>query len=191
MRYIERNRILSAILVTTLFGTTSVLGKDCSELLDFNIRTLNDDKQLNLCEEYQGKVILVVNTASRCAYTDQYDSLEKLYKQYQERGLVVLGFPSNDFGHQEPGTEKEIKAFCRLTYAVEFPMFSKTRVSERHADPFYQKLAEISGTYPQWNFHKYLIDSDGKLVKSYQSAIDPLDKTVVNDIENQLRRVKF
>jgi glutathione peroxidase len=191
MRYIERYRILSAVLVAALFATTSVFAKDCSELLDFNIRTLNDDSQLNLCEQYQGKVILVVNTASRCAYTDQYDSLEKLYKQYQERGLVVLGFPSNDFGHQEPGSEKEIKKFCRLTYAVEFPMFGKTRVSERNADPFYQKLAEASGTYPQWNFHKYLIDSDGELVKSYQSAVDPLDTRVVKDIEKQLRRVKF
>jgi glutathione peroxidase len=177
------------LFLVVLLGNTQLIAKECSELLDFTVRTLDKEAQINLCDEYQGKVLLVVNTASRCAYTDQYDSLEKLYKKYRERGLVVLGFPSNDFGHQEPGTEKEIKTFCRLTYGVEFPMFNKTRVSKRNADPFYQKLAETSGTYPQWNFHKYLIDSDGKLVKSYQSAIDPLDTTVIKDIENELRRV--
>lgn len=179
------------LFLTVLLGNTQLIARECSELLDFTVRTLDNKVQLNLCDEYQGKVLLVVNTASRCAYTDQYDALEKLYKQYQARGLVVLGFPSNDFGHQEPGTEKEIKTFCRMTYGVEFPMFSKTRVSKYNADPFYQKLAETSGTYPQWNFHKYLIDSDGNLVKSYQSAIDPLDTNVINDIERELRRVRF
>jgi glutathione peroxidase len=179
------------LFLTVLLGNTQLIARECSELLDFTVRTLDNKVQLNLCDEYQGKVLLVVNTASRCAYTDQYDALEKLYKQYQARGLVVLGFPSNDFGHQEPGTEKEIKTFCRMTYGVEFPMFSKTRVSKYNADPFYQKLAETSGTYPQWNFHKYLIDSDGTLVKSYQSAIDPLDTNVINDIERELRRVRF
>ncbi len=178
-------------LFFTLISSSQLLASNCSDLLDTDVRTLNNDKIVNLCDEYQGKVLLVVNTASRCAYTDQYDSLEKLYKQYQERGLVVLGFPSNDFGHQEPGTEKEIKTFCRMTYGVEFPMFSKTRVSKHNADPFYRKLAEISGIYPQWNFHKYLIDSDGKLVKSYQSAIDPLNTNVINDIEKELRRVRL
>lgn len=181
----------SILLITALLASGQLLAKECSALLDFNVRTLNDGIQLNLCEEYQGKVLLVVNTASRCAYTDQYDSLEKLYKKYRERGLVVLGFPSNDFGHQEPGTEQEIKSFCRMTYGVDFPMFGKTRVTARNADPFYRKLAEISGTYPQWNFHKYLIGSDGNLVSNYQSAIDPLDSVVLNAIEAEVKRVKF
>jgi len=179
------------LLMVTLLFNVQLIAKDCSELLDFDVKTLNKGQLVNLCEEYQGKVLLVVNTASRCAYTDQYESLEKLYTQYRENGLVVLGFPSNDFGHQEPGTEKEIKAFCKMTYGVDFPMFSKTRVAYRNADPFYKKLAEASGTYPQWNFHKYLIGSDGNLVKSYPSAIDPLNSTVLKDIENELRRVKF
>lgn len=179
------------LLMVTLLFNVQLIAKDCSELLDFDVKTLNKGQLVNLCEEYQGKVLLVVNTASRCAYTDQYDSLEKLYTQYRENGLVVLGFPSNDFGHQEPGTEKEIKAFCKMTYGVDFPMFSKTRVAYRNADPFYRKLAEASGTYPQWNFHKYLIGSDGNLVKSYPSAIDPQDTAVLKDIENELRRVKF
>ncbi len=191
MRYTFRNIVLSAAFLAALFDSAQLLAKECSPLLDFNVRTLNNNQQVNLCDEYQGKVILVVNTASKCAYTNQYDSLEKLYKQYQERGLVVLGFPSNDFANQEPGTEKEIKDFCRVTYGVKFPMFSKTRVAYHSADPFYRKLAEMSGTFPQWNFHKYLIDIEGKLVKNYQSATDPLDPRVIDDIESELKRVKF
>ena len=179
------------LFTMTILFNVPLIAKDCSELLDFNVKTLDKGQLVNLCEEYQGKVILVVNTASRCAYTDQYDSLEKLYTEYKESGLVVLGFPSNDFGHQEPGTEKEIKAFCRLTYGVEFPMFSKTRVAYRNADPFYRKLAEVSGTYPQWNFHKYLIDSDGRFVTSYKSSIDPLDSQVTDRIQTELKRVRF
>jgi glutathione peroxidase len=188
MRY---TLVLSAVFLAAVFDSTQLLAKECSPLLNFNVRTLNNNQQVNLCDEYQGKVILVVNTASKCAYTSQYDSLEKLYQQYQERGLVVLGFPSNDFANQEPGTEKEIKDFCSVTYGVKFPMFSKTRVAYRNADPFYQKLAETSGTFPRWNFHKYLIDIEGKMVTNYQSAIDPLDPRVIDDIESELKRVKF
>lgn len=186
-----KNFILITVFTSVLLASGQLPARGCSDLLNFNVRTLNNNKQLNLCEEYQGKVLLVVNTASKCAYTNQYDSLEKLYRQYRESGLVVLGFPSNDFGHQEPGTEKQIKDFCSVTYGVEFPMFSKTRVTRHNADPFYRKLAEVSGVYPQWNFHKYLIDSDGRLVTYYQSAVDPLDKRVVNEIETELKRVRF
>jgi len=178
-------------LVLMLLSSSQLLAKECSALLDFDVQTLNEEQHINLCEEYQGKVLLVVNTASRCAYTDQYDSLENLYKQYRESGLVVLGFPSNDFGHQEPGTEKEIKSFCAVTYGVDFPMFSKTRVAYRNADPFYRKLAETSGSFPQWNFHKYLIDSEGNMVTSFKSSIDPLDKRVVGVIEHELKQVSF
>lgn len=167
-------------LVILLFLQPSLSqAKSCSELLDINIRTLNEKNSVNLCEQYQGKVILIVNTASRCAYTDQYDDLEALYRKYREKGLVILGFPSNDFGQQEPGTEAEIRAFCRLTYGVEFPMFEKTRVAKRHADELYQKLARVSGRYPQWNFHKYLIDRQGRYVKDFASAISPNDPTII------------
>ena len=174
------------ILLLATFISSEVVAKECSSLLDFDVRTLNEDTRVNLCEAYQGKVILVVNTASRCAYTDQYDSLEKLYRKYKEDGLVVLGFPSNDFGQQEPGSEKQIKSFCRMTYGVEFPMFSKTRVAKNNADPFYKQLAHISGTYPRWNFHKYLIDRNGLLVANYASAIDPLDETIIAEIKKQI-----
>lgn len=180
--------IKKLILVITVLASYQVSAKECSPLLDFDVRSLNEKAQVNLCEAYQGNVILIVNTASRCAYTDQYESLEKLYDQYKDDGLVVLGFPSNDFGQQEPGNEFQIKSFCRTTYGVQFPMFAKTRVSERNADPLYQKLASAAGTYPQWNFHKYLIDRNGELVASYRSGIDPLDKAVVSEIKNQIRK---
>lgn len=176
------------LLFLTLFGSHQVLAKECSPLLDFDVRSLNEKSEVNLCEAYQGKVIMIVNTASKCAYTDQYESLETLYRQYKNDGLVVLGFPSNDFGQQEPGNEYQIKSFCRTTYGVQFPMFAKTRVSERRADPLYQQLADAAGTYPKWNFHKYLIDRSGTLVASYRSSIDPLDERVVSEIKKQLRK---
>jgi len=175
-------------LVLLLLVSNEIYAKECPGLLDYNVRTLNENTVVNLCKEYQGKVILVVNTASKCAYTDQYDSLEKLYKQYKSDGLVVLGFPSNDFGHQEPGTEKEIKSFCRLTYGVQFPMFAKTRVAQHYADPLYKELANVSGNYPRWNFHKYLIDRNGQFVADYPSAIDPMHSSVISEIETQLNK---
>jgi glutathione peroxidase len=183
MRYI--------LLIMAILASAQSHARYCSALLDVNVKTLTTDRTLNLCDEYQGKVLLVVNTASKCAYTSQYDSLETLYKRYRNKGLVVLGFPSNDFGHQEPGTEKEIKDFCSVTYGVEFPMFSKTGVTQYNADPFYRKLAEASGTYPQWNFHKYLIGSDGVLVSNYPSAIDPLNESIVDAIEAELKKIDF
>ncbi len=176
-----------AMLITVFFGTEAI-AKDCSPLLDFEVRSLDEKTVVNLCEAYQGKVILVVNTASKCAYTDQYESLEKLYEQYKNEGLVVLGFPSNDFGQQEPGNEYQIKRFCRMTYGVRFPMFAKTRVSERHADPLFSELARAAGTYPKWNFHKYLIDRNGRLVADYMSAIDPLDEPVIGEIRKQIKK---
>ncbi|MCW9047525.1 MAG: glutathione peroxidase [Gammaproteobacteria bacterium] len=179
------------LLIMAFFGNTQLYADDCSALLDVDVKTLNKNKVINLCDEYQGKVLLVVNTASKCAYTNQYDSLEKLYKKYQDKGLVVLGFPSNDFANQEPGTEKEIRDFCSVTYGVEFPMFSKTRVTQANAGPFYKKLAAASGSYPKWNFHKYLIGSDGLLVSSYPSAIDPLNRTIVDVIEAELKKHEF
>ncbi len=161
---------------------------ECSDLLDFDLRSLNEKNVVNLCEAYQGKVILVVNTASKCAYTDQYESLEKLYELYRDEGLVVLGFPSNDFGQQEPGNEYQIKEFCRTTYGVNFPMFGKTRVSAGNADPLYQALGRAAGEFPRWNFHKYLIGRDGEMVASYRSSIDPLDDRVVQDIKMQIKK---
>lgn len=168
------------------FGSGHADELQTSDLLDYDVRRLGSDELVNLKEAYGGKVILVVNTASKCAFTDQYEGLEALYAKYRERGFVVLGFPSNDFGGQEPGSENQIKDFCRLTYSVKFPMFAKTHVKKGKADPFFANLAETAGRYPNWNFHKYLIDRDGKLVDNYLSFTGPQSSTIVNDIEELL-----
>ncbi len=155
----------------------------CSGELDVSMRTLNEDRRVRLCEEYAGKVVLIVNTASKCVFTPQYEGLERLYETYKSRGLVVLGFPSNDFGAQEPGSEKQIQKFCRLTYGVQFPMFEKTAVAKGGADPLYRALAASAGEYPRWNFHKYLLDRRGKLVGSFASSVEPGSDELVRAIE--------
>jgi glutathione peroxidase len=158
----------------------------CPDTLDFEMRKLASDEKVSLCDEYGGKVVLIVNTASKCAFTGQYEGLEKLYADYKDKGLVVLGFPSNDFGGQEPGSEEKIQKFCRLTYSVQFPMFEKTHAKKQLADPLYRKLGELAGEYPRWNFHKYLIDRDGKLVGSYSSMTRPQSGRLVRAIEELL-----
>jgi glutathione peroxidase len=158
----------------------------CPETLNFTKRTLAGNQKVNLCKAYLGKVVVVVNTASKCGYTYQYEGLEALYGKYKDKGLVVLGFPSNDFGGQEPGTEKQIQDFCRLTYGVEFPMFEKTHASRQNADPLYKTMAKLSGEYPQWNFHKYVLDRDGKLVASFNSRVEPQAGDMITIIEELL-----
>jgi glutathione peroxidase len=165
--------------------TTSAFACDAA-LLDQDFRRLASDDQVNLCEAYSGQVLLVVNTASKCGNTPQYDGLEKLYSEYGDQGLVVLGFPSNDFMGQEPGSEEEIAEFCRLTYGVEFPMFEKTTVKGDDAHPFYQALASDTGTYPTWNFHKYLIGRDGKVIAEFSPRTKPYDDQLVGAIESAL-----
>ena len=128
-------------------------------------------------KEYAGKVVLVVNTASKCGFTPQYEGLEKLYSQYKDKGLVILGFPCNQFGNQEPGSAEEISKFCTLNYSVNFPMFSKIDVNGEKADPLYKYLKdELPGTMGneiKWNFTKFLLDMNGKPVKRYASEVKP------------------
>jgi len=155
----------------------------CPKALDHSVKTLVGDKHVNLCRAYLGNVVLIVNTASKCGYTPQYDGLEKLYDKYKSQGFVVLGFPSNDFGGQEPGDAQQIKSFCRLTYGVKFPMFEKTHAAQPSASPIYQTLGEIAGVYPTWNFHKYLLDRNGKLVANYASKIEPLNSPIEEKIK--------
>ena len=157
-----------------------------SGLLDHTFRPLASKDQVNLCEAYEGKVVLVVNTASKCGNTPQYDGLEAMYEKYGDDGLVILGFPSNDFMGQEPGTEEQIKEFCRLTYGVQFPMFEKTTVKGGDAHPFFAELAEASGTYPTWNFHKYLIGRDGQLVSEFSPRTRPENEELVAAVESAL-----
>jgi glutathione peroxidase len=162
--------------------------KACSDLLKVEKRLLDSEESKTLCD-YQGKVILVVNTASKCGFTPQYEGLEKLYAEYKDQGLVVLGFPSNDFMGQEPGTEQQIATFCKLTYGVKFPMFEKTKVKKGTDDPFYQGLAKAADdTYPKWNFYKYLIDRDGKMVDVYSSLTKPEDEDLVAKIKSLLKQ---
>ena len=156
----------------------------CPPLLQHTFDRLQDEKPQSLCQ-YSGKVLLVVNTASFCGFTPQYKGLEALHARYQSRGLVVLGFPSNDFS-QEGGSNKEIADFCESTFGVKFPMFSKTVVTGPQAAPFYQQLAAQAGRKPLWNFHKYLIGRDGTLVDNYSSLTSPDDRALLRAIEKQL-----
>jgi len=156
----------------------------CPALLDRKLDTLLDQPQ-SLCE-YAGKVVLVVNTASQCGYTPQYEGLEALYRKYRGRGLVVLGFPSNDFGGQEPGSNREIAAFCVNQYAIEFPMFGKSSVRGAQANPLFTELARASGATPRWNFHKYLVDRSGSKVASFDTKVAPGDPKLVAAIETLL-----
>lgn len=149
----------------------------CPALLDHTFKLLHSSKQQNLCEAHQGKVILVVNTASRCGYTPQLEGLEKLYKTYQNKGFVVLGFPSNDF-RQELSNEEDIASFCRKNFGVSFPMFSRSSVKGDSANSFYQDLNKISQTPPAWNFYKYLLNREGELANSFNSRTTPDDLTV-------------
>ncbi len=174
-------------LATLMLCATASPALACeSPLLDQDFRKLASTEEVNLCEAYHDKVVLVVNTASKCGNTPQYDGLEKLYAEYSDAGLVVLGFPSNDFMGQEPGTEEQIQEFCRLTYNVKFPMFEKTTVKADAAHPFFVQLAADSGTYPRWNFHKYLIGRDGQLISDFSPRTQPDDSQLVDAIEAAL-----
>ena len=153
----------------------------CPPLLDRSLQTL-DERNQSLCQ-YAGKVLLVVNTASQCGYTPQYDGLEALYRKYRDKGLVVLGFPMNDFGGQEPGSNKEISTFCVNQYAIDFPMFAKTELG---SNPLYAELRKATGEAPKWNFHKYVVDRSGKRVQSFATRVEPNDPKLVGAIERLL-----
>ncbi len=157
----------------------------CPPLLNKTFARLQDEKPQSLCQ-YSGKVLLVVNTASYCGFTDQYKGLEALHAKYKDRGLVVLGFPSNGFGNQEPGSGKEIAEFCANTFGVKFPMFAKSAVRGSDANPLFRQLAADSGRQPLWNFHKYLIARDAGTVSSFASEVDPLDKSFIGAVEKLL-----
>ena len=157
----------------------------CPAVLHQNFKRLQDDVPQDLCQ-YAGKVVLVVNTASYCGFTSQYQGLEALYAKYGSRGLVVLGFPSNDFGKQEPGNAKEIADFCFNTYGVKFPMFAKSSVKGPQANPLHASLIKATGEEPKWNFTKYLIDRNGKILEYFPSKVTPDDKALVGKIEKAL-----
>ena len=171
-------------LISLLWVNTSAMAA-CPQLLDRNMPTL-DERSQSLCQ-YAGKVLLVVNTASQCGYTPQYDGLEALYRKYKAKGLVVLGFPSNDFGGQEPGSNQEISTFCVNQYAIDFPMFAKT---ELKTNPLYADLVKSTGDAPRWNFHKYLVDRSGRRVQSFGTKVEPNDAKLVGAIERLLEEAQ-
>lgn len=152
----------------------------------------HDEKRLlggseNLCQNYAGKVVLVVNTASRCGYTPQFEGIEKLYKTYKDEGLVVLGFPSDQF-RQEEATDESIAKFCSTNYGVSFPMYSKTKVDGADANPFYKQLKASTGEAPAWNFNKYLISRDGKVLGHYASDVTPSNPELLKAIQTELAK---
>ena len=158
---------------------------ECPPLLRHSFNGLQTGKPQSMCD-FRGKVLVIVNTASYCAYTKQYEGLEALYRKYKDRGLVVIGFPSNDFGSQEPGSNKEIAEFCRTTYGVEFPMFEKTSVARLETQPLYAILVKATGETPQCNFHKYVVDRTGARITSFASAVEPTQREFVASIERLL-----
>jgi glutathione peroxidase len=152
-------------------------------LLDQEYRRLAGTQTVNLASEYRGQVLLVVNVASKCGNTPQYEALEAMYTKYKGRGFAVLGFPSNDFLGQEPGSEQQIQEFCTLTYGVKFPMFEKVHVKGRDATPLFRELARETGATPGWNFHKYLIDRQGRVVANFSPGTQPDDPALVAKLE--------
>jgi len=166
----------------TKVPASDVAGNACAPLLAHALRPLVDGVSQPLCEEYGDKVLLIVNTASKCGFTPQFEALETLSRRYAERGFHVLGFPSDDF-RQELADEKEVARFCELNYGVTFPMFEKISVSGRDAHPLYRDLARDAGQPPDWNFNKYLIDRQGRAMRHYGSSVLPLGERLIADIE--------
>jgi glutathione peroxidase len=178
---------LTKLLVTaaSLIAALPAVASTCPSLLNHSFPRLQDSSPQSLCQ-YQGKVILVVNTASLCGFTGQYEGLDNVYDKYKDRGLVVVGFPSNDFGDQEPGSNKEIADFCRTTYGIRFPMMAKTDIAAPKTHAFYKQLIAKSGTAPKWNFHKYLIDRSGNTVESFNTLTAPDSRSLIAQIERRL-----
>ncbi len=186
--FLRRTSALFVLALSLGLPAAAQAAPACPALLKQTLPRLQDEKPVDLCA-YAGQVVLVVNTASQCGYTPQYKSLEALYDRYKARGLVILGFPSNDFGQQEPGNNAQIAEFCENQFAVKFPMFAKSNVSTRsskNVNPLYASLTAKTGQAPKWNFHKYLIDRRGEAVLSRASEVDPLDPAFVKEVEKLL-----
>ena len=172
------------IFVMVLCATYSFAGQICPDSLDFEVRKLGSSKRINLCNEYSGKVILVVNTASKCGFTPQYEDLQALNEKHGGEKFTIIGFPCNQFGKQEPGTNEEIASFCQKNYGVSFPMMDKIDVKGDEQAPIYQWLTDkelngVDDAKVSWNFNKFLIDENGKWIAHHGSRTNPLDEEIV------------
>lgn len=181
-------RIILLLLSVILLVHPIQAKEDCPSVLKHMKRKLNSQETVNLCQAYKGKAVLFVNTASYCRFTPQYDGLEDLYKDYKDKGLVVLGFPSHDF-NQEDQSEAKIAQLCTLTYGVNFPMFEPVSVIGDDADVLFQQLSRASGVEPRWNFYKYLMGKNGEKIKGYTSIAKPWDEDFRDDVEEALALV--
>ena len=173
------------LMLSSTPATAAAPQAACPATLNHTLLRLQDEKPQSLCQ-YAGKVILAVNTASYCGFTRQYKGLEALHQKYQAEGLVVLGFPSNDFA-QEKGSNKEIADFCENTFGVKFPMFAASSVRGEQANPFFRQLIAQGASTPKWNFYKYLIGRDGKLIESYSSMTEPDSRSLLSAIDKALK----
>ncbi len=187
-----RRGLYAGVGITTLLGAAGMLylatlgGAVAAEGSAYDYTFTSIDGAPLPLEKFKGKAVLLVNTASQCGFTPQYEGLQALWEKYRDQGLVVLGAPSNDFGGQEPGSEKEIKKFCTMNFNVNFPLTSKIVTKGAAAHPFYKWARAQIGSGPQWNFHKYLIDANGHLVGSYPSLVKPMSKKLRRAIEAAL-----
>ncbi len=181
---------VSTVLLATVTPMADAAGPKSP--LDFKVKSI-DGKDVDL-KKYRGQVVLIVNTASKCGYTPQYASLEKLYSQYKEQGLRVLAFPANDFGAQEPGADSEIKQFCSLNYKTSFDLFSKISTKEPAQAPLYKYLtsADTNGKFAgpiEWNFTKFLVDRKGNVVARFKSNVDPMSPEFTAAVEAALKQL--
>ncbi len=176
---------LSVVALSAGLLAMPALANQCGDILGHSMQQLNTRESVNLCDSYQGKTILVVNTASKCGFTPQFDALEALYQKYQDKGLVVLGFPSDSFKQEYDDAEKTAEV-CYLTYGVKFPMFASSKVKGDDANPVFKALIAKTGETPSWNFNKYLISSDEQTVKHFGSRTTPDDKDFVAELEKML-----
>ena len=189
MRHLKKKIFAMIIMAAAFLGSGMGIGMATAmtkTAYDFQFSAIDGD-EMDLAD-YRGKVLLVVNTASRCGFTPQYDGLEEVWQKYQAQGLVVIGVPSNDFGKQEPGTAEDIQTFCEVNFNISFPMTDKQVVKGKNAHPFYQWVSAEAGLMgkPRWNFHKYLIGRDGQLVSWFASTTTPQSNKMQTAIQKAL-----
>jgi glutathione peroxidase len=180
----KKTMIITAALFVSSWISFAANANECPDVLKHKKRILNSQEVVNMCDAYSGKAVLFVNTASKCGFTPQFEGLEALYDTFKDEGLVVVGFPSNDFA-QEYSDESKTAEVCELTYGVNFPMFEPLSVRGDSADPLFAKLAEVTGKQPKWNFNKYLMAKDGSITH-YGSRVKPQDKEFLEDISAAL-----